>query len=86
MKIPQYNIIDFKEAKTELSILQEFYRVSYRRLHGHIDEDTMNDILKSIDCAIAALDFCINDCVLIEVEEHHTFAKPEDTTGLKFGD
>ena len=24
--------------------------------------------------------------VKIEVIEHHTFAKPEDTSGLKFGD
>lgn len=86
MKTPQYNIIDFKEAKESLSKLNEFYKIAYKRLHINIDEDAINEIIKSIDCAIAALDVCINDCVLVEVEEHHTFAMPDDVSGIKFGD
>ena len=39
---------------------------------------------EAIDKAIDAL--CRTEEVKIEVIEHHTFAKPEDTTGLKFGD
>lgn len=86
MKTPEYNIIDFKESKELLSKLNKFYKIVYKRQHANINQDLLNDITKSIDCAIAALDFCINDCVLIEVEEHHTFAKPDDVEGLKFGD
>ena len=39
---------------------------------------------EAIQKAVAALSF--TEEVKIEVIEHHTFAKPEDTTGLKFGD
>lgn len=36
----------------------------------------MNEIIKVLDTKITE----------IEVTEHHTFAKPEDVEGLKFGD
>lgn len=36
----------------------------------------MNEIIKVLDTKITE----------IEITEHHTFAKPEDTAGLKFGD
>ena len=36
----------------------------------------MDEILKILD----------GDLTKIEITEHHTFAKPEDTSGLKFGD
>ena len=84
MKVPEYNIIDFKESKESLSQLSKFYKVANSRLHWNIDQDAINNIIKSIDCAIAALDLCISDCVLIEVEEHHTFAKPDDVADLDF--
>ena len=84
MKTPKYNIIDLKEAKESLYKLNKFYKIANSRLHWHIDQDAINDITKSIDCAIAALDLCISDCVLIEVEEHHTFANPNDVSTIDF--
>lgn len=84
MKTPKYNIIDFKEAKESLSKLNKFYKIANSRLHWNIDQDAINDITRSIDCAIAALDVCINNCVFIEIEEHHTFAVPNDVSAIDF--
>lgn len=71
MKKPKYNMIDFMEAKGQLTILRNFYIVANTRLYCHLDQDAIKVIIKSIDCAIAALDYCIEKCVLIEEDNNH---------------
>lgn len=46
-------------------------------------EHYQNLVIDTIETAIAAL---AGGPIKIEVTEYHAFAKPEDTSGLKFGD
>lgn len=57
------------------------YRMRLVRLCSDCHEAYHDMIIKAEENFLAG-----KDIIKVEVTEIHTFAKPEDTTGLKFGD
>lgn len=57
------------------------YRMGLVRLCNECNEAYHDMIIKAEENFLAG-----KDIIKVEVTEIHTFAKPEDTSGLKFGD
>lgn len=56
--------------------------IEYQRRSLEAKEEEIRILKNRLDL----LEKTISEGVEIEIHEYHTFAKPEDTTGLKFGD
>ena len=71
-----------EEAKNIITgVIEDF---TYSCGYVDLDKETLSQVIEALSMASAALDTI--ECIKIEVTEHHTFAKPDDVSDLKFGD
>ena len=74
-----------EDAKNIIIGIIEDYTFCGLYVELNYDQKTFSDVIEALNMAVASLTFTTH-AVKIDITEHHTFAKPDDTSGLKFGD